>query len=100
MTDFDNTHPVLLVKSKAGRLIGCCSRHCYDDEDFRCTCICGGVNHGVGRRQAARNVLDGIKVDWSATWAKLPKSTCQVIIPRGTQQQAEQTTLFQLDPRD
>jgi hypothetical protein len=98
MTTFDATNPVLIIRDNTGRIIGCCARHCYDSEDFRCNCICGGVNHAVGRRQAAQNVLDGITIDWKATFAKVPQSQCRVIIPRGTYRVASQLTLFDTEP--
>jgi hypothetical protein len=98
MTTFDATHPVLIIRDTTGKIIGCCARHCYDSEDFRCDCICGGVNHGVARRQAAQNVLDGIQIDWKATWAKVPQAQCRVIVPRGTYRIANQLTLFDADP--
>ncbi len=98
MTTSKTQRPVLIIKSKEGKLIGSCGTQCYDDEGFHCTCICGGTNHGVGRKQAARNVLEGIDIDWKATWAKIPKSDCQLIIPRATRTYAEQSELFDIHP--
>lgn len=98
MTTFDATNPVLIIRDKTGKIIGCCARHCYDSDDFRCNCICDGVNHGVGRIAAAMNVIDGIQINWKNTWAKVPKSECLVIIPRGTYRLATQRTLFDLEP--
>lgn len=99
MTTFDATNPVLIIRDDIGRIIGCCARHCYDSEDFRCDCICGGANHAVGRRRAAQNVVDGIKIDWTRTYAKVPQSKCKVIIPRGTYRLANQQTLFDTEPQ-
>lgn len=31
---------------------------CYDATEPECVCICGGVNHGVGRNQAVENTAD------------------------------------------
>jgi len=33
-----------------------CDEKCYNAKSMRCTCICGGVNHGVGLRQAIENL--------------------------------------------
>lgn len=32
-----------------------CDAKCYDAIDSHCTCICGGVNHGVGLKAAQGN---------------------------------------------
>lgn len=33
-------------------LIGRCDAKCYDADNPRCSCVCGGANHGVGKTQA------------------------------------------------
>jgi hypothetical protein len=38
-----------------GICIGRCDRNCYDATNPRCTCICAGINHGVGIQRAAAN---------------------------------------------
>lgn len=38
-----------------------CDAHCYDATGFKCVCICGGANHGVGLQQACDNVEAYIK---------------------------------------
>ena len=98
MTTSDRPRPVLLVRGPDGALLGSCSSRCYDNEDFRCTCICAGVNHGVGYRTACGNAVDGIDVDWSKTRIKVAKSKCTVIVPRGVRRNADQLTLFALVP--
>lgn len=35
--------------------IGRCDDKCHSALKSRCTCICGGVNHGVGVGQARKN---------------------------------------------
>jgi len=35
--------------------VGRCDARCHDATLPDCDCICGGRNHGVGRRQAAQN---------------------------------------------
>ncbi len=39
------------------RCVGQCDESCYDSECDECTCVCGGINHGVGREQAIKNTL-------------------------------------------
>lgn len=36
-------------------LVGRCDAKCYNATDPDCDCICGGANHGAGRKQAAEN---------------------------------------------
>lgn len=36
-------------------LVGRCDSRCYNARGPRCTCICGGVNHGVGLNRAVEN---------------------------------------------
>lgn len=35
-----------------------CDAKCYNGHDHRCTCICGGKNHGAGLQKALDNVRD------------------------------------------
>ncbi|MFI7467386.1 hypothetical protein [Nonomuraea sp. NPDC049646] len=38
-----------LIALYLGRaLVGRCDANCYNGLDLRCTCVCGGANHGVG----------------------------------------------------
>ncbi len=42
-----------------------CDEKCYDAKRIKCTCICGGKNHGVGLRQALKNLqelVDGMNM--------------------------------------
>ncbi|GAI69117.1 unnamed protein product [marine sediment metagenome] len=43
---------ILLTDSKGNWR---CDAHCYDAKHRKCTCICGGKNHGVGFMQALIN---------------------------------------------
>jgi len=38
--------------------VGRCDATCYAAKHQRCTCICGGRNHGVGRQKAEANVRE------------------------------------------
>jgi hypothetical protein len=35
--------------------VGRCDAKCYNAKGDKCTCICGGANHGKGMRQAVEN---------------------------------------------
>jgi hypothetical protein len=54
---------VFSVFSLHDKFLGCCSAKCYDAKGDRSSCVCGGVNHGVGLTQAARNTLT-IRTVW------------------------------------
>ena len=47
---------VLEHRTWRGDLIGRCTARCHTAKGKRCYCICGGVNHGVGLRQAIDNL--------------------------------------------
>ncbi len=34
-----------------------CDSTCYDGTTIHCTCVCGGLNHGIGKPQALKNSL-------------------------------------------
>jgi hypothetical protein len=36
---------------------GVCDSRCYDAEHERCTCICRGANHGIGRELAQHKTI-------------------------------------------
>ena len=38
--------------------VGRCTAKCYNATTKNCTCICGGVNHGVGLRRAKENIIE------------------------------------------
>ena len=42
-----------------------CSSKCYGAHGDKCTCICGGMNHGVGPQQAAQNT-QALPQEWVA----------------------------------
>jgi len=45
------------VFDQSGTFMGSCSARCYDARGDISACVCGGVNHGKGLVQAARNTL-------------------------------------------
>jgi len=38
-----------------GSVIGRCDARCHTAKGPKCKCICGGINHGVGLKQAIEN---------------------------------------------
>ena len=37
-----------------GSLAGRCDAKCYNAEHPKCECICGGMNHGIGKSDAMK----------------------------------------------
>jgi len=48
-----------------------CNAKCYNARGSECDCICGGVNHGVGERQARDNTCE-LGQSWLARAVHLP----------------------------
>jgi len=45
-----------LIYARSGkRCTGKCDSNCYNATEERCTCICGGRNHGAGKSKAVDN---------------------------------------------
>jgi len=49
------------VRKGDGTLVGRCDAKCYMAEHPKCTCVCGGANHGVGRKKAEENTVEHCK---------------------------------------
>lgn len=47
--------PTLISTHNSSGSTGRCDAKCYNAEHPHCECCCGGVNHGVGLRQAIHN---------------------------------------------
>jgi len=45
----------LLTLTTPDGVVRRCDKNCYDARTPRCTCICGGINHGQGFRTAVEN---------------------------------------------
>ena len=45
----------LISYQSSGGDQGRCDAKCYDATEPKCTCICGGRNHGAGKQQAIDN---------------------------------------------
>jgi predicted GTPase len=53
---------------------GKCDSRCYDAIRPDCSCVCGGINHGVGYLQAKQNIekiVDGDSEAWDELRAKV-----------------------------
>jgi len=48
---------LIKVYNERGTRIAQCDAKCYDGTGRVCHCVCGGMNHGVGRNTAALNTL-------------------------------------------
>jgi len=48
---------VLSVYNNRG-CVGRCDATCHEAKGIKCTCICGGKNHGAGYTQAVINTID------------------------------------------
>jgi len=49
---------LIAVYNRHEKLIGKCDARCYNGRPGRCSCICGGRNHGIGLRLAAQRTID------------------------------------------
>lgn len=47
---------LIKVITKNGEIRTCCAK-CYDAWSPHCTCVCGGLNHGVGFDEAKKNTF-------------------------------------------
>jgi hypothetical protein len=49
---------VLIARSRDGKTERRCDARCHDAKGKKCTCICGGKNHGVGYTTAVDNAFN------------------------------------------
>jgi len=47
---------IMISPLSPGRRRRSCNARCHDAKFAKCTCICAGMNHGVGLQQARDNV--------------------------------------------
>lgn len=75
---------LIALYNRHGR-VGQCDAKCYNAKTPACTCICGGMNHGVGFSMAYKNVQDHCQdlIDK----AKDFHTTSRMDFPFGTDQQ-------------
>lgn len=73
---------ILSVENDDGT-VGRCDATCYLAKGKTCTCICGGLNHGVGEEQALANGedIDAEELDVKAfeTSRQRHSGTCTVV---------------------
>jgi len=43
---------IIIAKNKNGVITGRCDASCYNAKSKKCTCVCGGDNHGRGINSA------------------------------------------------
>ncbi len=55
---------VLIAHPRDGKTERRCEARCHDAKGKKCTCICGGKNHGVGFEKALENTFDPAVWDW------------------------------------
>jgi dissimilatory sulfite reductase (desulfoviridin) alpha/beta subunit len=51
---------VLMEVRTSGGSIRRCDKRCYDAKHKKCTCVCGGKNHGVGLQKALENTKEDV----------------------------------------
>ncbi len=68
--------------------VGRCDAKCYNAECKECNCICGGANHGAGKKRATENT-QRMAEEWISKW-KETHPTDEV----KTNQNIFQTSLF------
>lgn len=59
----------LISVYSGGRCIGRCDAKCYNAKGPKCTCCCGGVNHGKGWAQSTLNTEE-MGTEPMLEWAK------------------------------
>lgn len=60
---------ILIAYYSSNGCEGRCDAKCYNAVDPKCTCICGGLNHGVGLSQAMDNTQK-LAEKWIETYSK------------------------------
>ena len=45
----------LIAVYNSDGLVGRCDAKCHEASEPDCDCVCGGMNHGAGRKKAAEN---------------------------------------------
>lgn len=64
-----------------GRLVSRCDSKCHNAEHPKCVCICGGINHGVGTKQAITNTRDNLELKFKdQEGVSFPKFTNQLTL--------------------
>lgn len=67
----------LLAFYNSDGCVGRCDAKCYNAKDERCTCICGGANHGAGKSQAMLN-CEALWRDWLDDYEAMKEQDARV----------------------
>jgi hypothetical protein len=59
----------LIAAYNSDGCIGRCDAKCYNAKGDKCTCICGGRNHGAGLAQARENTIE-LGQQWAREFAE------------------------------
>lgn len=68
----------LIIASNSDGVYGRCDANCYDAKNSKCTCICGGMNHGGGKQQAMVNTREYSKQVLKEAGVDIPKEVDQL----------------------
>ncbi len=60
--------------------VGRCDAKCYEASDPVCDCICGGMNHGAGHKQASANT-QALAESWMEEYGKQHRDVTHYDIP-------------------
>lgn len=53
--------PALITVYRNAKPVASCGTKCYNAKTPNCSCICGGLNHGVGFAKAVQNTTKSAK---------------------------------------
>lgn len=70
----------LIAAYNSDGCIGRCDAKCYNATGQHCDCICGGMNHGVGKQQAEKNTRE-LAESWTEDWQRQHPDTERFEIP-------------------
>ena len=70
---------LIAVYNSKGGCVGRCDSKCYNAKTETCVCICGGLNHGAGRKQALENTRE-LQKKWIENWKKSNPGT-EFVVP-------------------
>jgi hypothetical protein len=79
----------LIAVYTSGGCLGRCDARCYNANEPRCTCICGGVNHGAGEAKATENTAES-----ASKWLQRAREAGRDITRTLVGQQVSQPALF------
>jgi len=55
------------VRNSEG-VVGRCDAKCYEAQEPKCECVCGGMNHGAGYQRALENTRE-MATEWIREYA-------------------------------